>query len=117
MVNRARLISESHVLKERGPAIKFTTKCKGVTLPAFVIRFKGRVHAYVNQCAHLNLPLDWQEGEFFDDSGLYLICATHGATYQPETGVCVAGPCQGKCLTKLCVREQGDKIYVTAESK
>jgi nitrite reductase/ring-hydroxylating ferredoxin subunit len=31
-------------------------------------------------------------GAFFDDSRRYLICATHGAMYEPRSGHCVAGP-------------------------
>lgn len=117
MADPKRLIFDSATLKEGGKGIKFTTAYQGEQLPAFVIRFKDQAHAYLNQCAHLNMPLDWLEGEFFDDSGLYLICASHGALYAPETGACVAGPCRGKCLTKLEVCEQEQKIYVTLESK
>ena len=117
MADPKRLVFDSAPLKEGGKGIKFTTAYQGEHLPAFIIRFKNRAHAYLNQCAHLNMPLDWLEGEFFDDSGLYLICASHGALYAPETGACVAGPCRGKCLTKLDVCEREQKIYVTLESK
>ena len=48
---------------------------------AFAVRFRGRVRAFLNRCGHLPVELDWEEGRFFDASGLYLICATHGALY------------------------------------
>ena len=117
MADSKRLVFDSSAVQERGKGIKFTATFRGQSSPAFIIRFNGQTYAYLNQCAHLNLPLDWLEGEFFDDSGLYLICSSHGALYTPETGACVAGPCRGKCLTKLDVYEQAQKIYVTLESK
>ncbi len=52
------------------------------------------------------------EGEFFDLSGLYLVCATHGAAYLPESGRCVAGPCSGKALTPLRVMESDGNVYL-----
>jgi len=39
--------------------------------------------------------LDWQPGEFFDIAGVYLVCSTHGAIFEPNSGLCVAGPCRG----------------------
>ena len=64
--------------------------------PAFAIRFRGQVRAYVNECRHQRSELDWRPGEFFDDAKLYLVCATHGALYAPDTGMCVAGPCKAR---------------------
>jgi nitrite reductase/ring-hydroxylating ferredoxin subunit len=52
------------------------------------------------------------EGEFFDDSGLYLICSTHGATYEPHTGFCVGGPCKGKSLQRLEIEERDGNIFL-----
>ena len=60
----------------------------------------------------MGVELDWMEGEFFDDSGLYLICSTHGATYAPESGFCVAGPCRGQSLQELAVEERNGNIYL-----
>jgi nitrite reductase/ring-hydroxylating ferredoxin subunit len=67
--------------------------------------FEGRVHAYLNRCSHLPVELDWQEGKFFDASGLYLICATHGALYAPDTGRCLSGRCMVKGLVEVAVGE------------
>jgi nitrite reductase/ring-hydroxylating ferredoxin subunit len=81
-------------------------------MPAFVIRFDGVAHAFVNRCPHAFTELDWQPGAFFDDAGLYLVCATHGALFHPETGACVAGPCRGKTLSKLPVVELNGSIQL-----
>ena len=59
-----------------------------------------------------SIELDWQEGKFFDLSGLYLICSTHGAMYSPESGRCLGGRCNGKGLTPLAVSEHDGNIYL-----
>ncbi len=80
-------------------------------LPAFAIRFQGQPYAYVNQCAHVAVELDWQPGRFFDETRRYLICATHGATYRAEDGVCVAGPCRGRSLRRLECEERDGYVW------
>lgn len=76
------------------------------------MRHNGEVHGYINQCAHVPVPLDWQEGDFFDLTRHYLICSTHGAHYEPASGHCVMGPCKGKSLQKLNVVERDGNIYL-----
>jgi nitrite reductase/ring-hydroxylating ferredoxin subunit len=112
-----RLICTSEELVEGGPGIRFALDRRGVSEPAFVVRFRGRVHAYLNRCAHLPVEMDWQPGEFFDHSGLYLICATHGALYAPESGRCLGGRCNGKGLTTVIVVEHDGRILLSEEGK
>lgn len=107
-----RLICASAALVDGGMAVRFSVERQGVAEPAFAIRFRGKVHAYFNRCAHVPVELDWQEGRFFDDSGLYLICATHGALYEPESGECMGGRCNGKGLIPLAVAEHDDNVYL-----
>ena len=83
-----------------------------MTAPAFVIRYRGEVRAYLNRCGHIPVEIDWQPGEFFDHSGLYLICATHGALYAPESGRCVGGRCNGKGLQAVLVTERDGQIFL-----
>jgi nitrite reductase/ring-hydroxylating ferredoxin subunit len=83
----------------------------GQTVSAFVVRVDGIAKGYVNQCRHIAIELDWQPGQFFDDSGRYLICATHGATYEAGSGLCIAGPCKGRNLLTVDVVEEGGEIW------
>ena len=78
----------------------------------FAIRFRASVSAFVNRCPHLGTELDWQPGEFFEESGLYLVCSTHGAIFEPDTGKCVAGPCRGASLEPLQVREREGQVFL-----
>lgn len=78
---------------------------------AFVLRFDGQVHGYINRCAHVPVELDWQPGRVFDETGRWVICAVHGATYDPGSGLCVAGPCVHKRLKPITVREEAGLVY------
>ncbi|WP_454711037.1 Rieske (2Fe-2S) protein [Cupriavidus nantongensis] len=98
-------------LQEGGPGVRFSVAVEQREIGAFVVRFDGVAHAYLNQCAHVPMELDWQEGRFFDASGLYLMCATHGAVYAPDSGECVGGPCRGAALAKLQVEERDGQVY------
>ena len=74
----------------------------------FVVRAGARAFGYVNSCPHLGTPLDWQVNRFISlDSGL-LMCATHGALFEIEGGLCVDGPCVGQNLEPAPVVVDGD---------
>jgi nitrite reductase/ring-hydroxylating ferredoxin subunit len=112
---KQRLICASDELVEGGRGLNFTVDLHGVSEPAFAVRFRGVVHAYLNRCAHVAVELDWQRGEFFDHSGLYLICATHGALYAPESGRCLGGRCNGKGLVAVSVSEREGSVFFIEE--
>lgn len=111
MVAPPRLICASGDLEEGGLGVRFSVMHRGQEAPAFVVRFEGQVRAYLNRCAHVPMELDWLPGEFFDHSKLYLVCATHGALYAPESGQCLGGRCQGRGLTPLVVEERDGAVY------
>lgn len=107
-----RLICASSELAEGGDGIRFEVMVAGKAAPAFVVRYHGTAYGYLNRCGHVPVEIDWQEGKFFDHSGIYLICATHGALYAPDTGQCVAGRCAGNGLVRLTVVERENNIYL-----
>ena len=97
---------------EPGQSAKVRLLCDGQRLEAFVVNHNGRFYAYINRCAHVGTPLDEWPNEFFTEDGRLLICATHGALYEPDTGLCVGGPCVGAELTPLPVTVNGEGIVV-----
>ena len=117
MAKTQRVICASAALADGGPGVRFKVDMQGVPAAAFVVRYNGGVYAYLNSCAHLPVELDWMEGEFFDKAGLYLICATHGATYEPDSGHCIMGPCKGQRLAAVKVAERDGSIYLLEESE
>ncbi len=106
------IICESAALESGGLGLNFNVEIDGVRCSAFVIRHNGTVFAYLNQCAHLALELDWEPGEFFDLSGDYIMCANHGAMFEPSTGECVNGPCFGAFLTQISVQESDSSVLL-----
>jgi nitrite reductase/ring-hydroxylating ferredoxin subunit len=112
MAENGRLICSSETLVERGLGLRFEVMSDKGTQPAFVVRYRGQVQAYLNRCAHVHVELDWPAGEFFDLSRLYLVCKTHGAAYLPDTGFCIGGPCKGARLAKLAVQEIDGQIFL-----
>lgn len=112
----ARRLCAADELAEGGVGVRFTVAIGGREIGAFAVRYEGAVHGYLNQCAHVPMELDWQEGHFFESSGLYLMCATHGAIYAPDSGLCVGGPCRGASLAKLRVEERDGAVYWIPES-
>ena len=107
---------KSEDLQEGAKGLRFALPALGEFATGFVVRFRGKPYAYVNQCAHVSVELDWEEGEFFTAQKDYLICATHGAHYQPDTGFCVMGPCKGKRLQPIEVSEQNHEILINTAS-
>ena len=111
-VKKKGYLCTSQDISEGGHSFRINVVKDGTVSPAFVIRHVQGSKAYVNRCAHLMLELDWEPGEVFDLDGEYLICANHGALYEPETGVCAGGPCNGVGLESLNVVESENKAYL-----
>ena len=113
-----RVICRVHELADRGPAVRFTIALAEPEpeLACFAIRFDGAVYAYVNSCPHRGTELDWQAGEVFEETGLYLMCATHGALFEPDSGLCVSGPCHGAHLQPLAIKVSGNEVVLTGHS-
>lgn len=105
-------ILKSEELQERGQGVRFAIPALGEFVVGFVVRFNGKPYAYINQCVHQAVELDWNEGDFFTGQKDYLICATHGALYRPDNGFCVAGPCKGRSLKSIDALEQDGKIII-----
>lgn len=112
MDKTTRLICASADLVEKGKGVRFALPEINEHATGFAVRFNGVVVAYINRCRHVPVELDWEHGEFFDVTQQYLICAVHGAHYEPISGHCILGPCQGKNLHKVAVFEENEQVYI-----
>lgn len=75
---------------------------------SLIVRRHGeQVQAWLNICPHAGRRLDWAPGKFLLDKGR-LVCAAHGATFELEHGVCIAGPCRGASLQAVAVTIDAD---------
>ena len=127
LVQPGQFICRSDTLIDHGDGFRFQVRAADIltivgtvahrvdeTFPAFVIRYEGIAHAYLNRCAHIEMEMDWQPGQFFTQDKTALICASHDAQYLPDTGECISGPCpQGAKLVKLGVEEKDGKIFLS----
>jgi nitrite reductase/ring-hydroxylating ferredoxin subunit len=56
---------QSAELRDGEDGVDFTvTRARRASVPAFAVRFEGRVYAYLNRCAHVPIELDWLPGRF-----------------------------------------------------
>ena len=101
----------SNALAERGTAHVFDVLHYHEPARAFALRIDGCVVAYLNRCLHVPTEMDWQPGEFLDTGKNYILCATHGAAYEPQTGRCVGGPCGRGKLTAIETVERDGQVY------
>jgi|SRR5437868_8500146 nitrite reductase/ring-hydroxylating ferredoxin subunit len=110
-MTKSRVLATVEELKKAG-TIKFNYREEGIEREGFLVHFRDQVVAYENVCRHIPLSLDNADGQFFTQHGTHLLCQTHGATYDPITGICVEGPCVGARLKRISVKIQEDAIML-----
>ena len=103
---------------EHGQARTFTFEDGGREGRGFVMALRARdgqgttLVAYRNRCAHVAFDLDMGTGEFWSSKLGRIYCRTHGACYEPRTGICDRGPCVGRRLEAFAVERDGDDAIV-----
>jgi nitrite reductase/ring-hydroxylating ferredoxin subunit len=75
----------------------------------FAVRVGDEVRAYVNICPHRAQPVDVGDGRLW--VGAEIECQAHGARFDPLTGACRGGPCDGRPLTALTIEERDGQIW------
>ncbi|MDB5727714.1 MAG: Rieske 2Fe-2S protein [Noviherbaspirillum sp.] len=111
MTEDAIYICPSDALINGAKGVRFPVTAGNEDASGFVIRYRGTVYGYLNRCAHVPIELDWNQGDFFDSDGLYLMCSTHGAIYTPQDGRCAGGPCRGGRLRSIQVCEEDSHVF------
>ena len=79
----------------------------------FAVRRAGAVFVYVNSCPHIGTPLNWAPDRFLTSDGGRIICATHGAEFTIEDGLCVHGPCLGDRLRSVMIQIRDGVVLVS----
>ena len=98
-----------------GSSVKFRFIRRGKYVDAFVVRFQGNLLAFENKCRHLPVSLDYGDNQFFSRDGKHLLCQTHGALYEPKSGLCVRGPCEGESLFPLKLNVRDGSIWLVED--
>ena len=94
-----------------GTSKKFTLRRGSREFEALLVNYRGDLYAYVNRCPHTGITLDWVDNQFFSVDNRYLMCATHGAVFEPPTGECIWGPCVGLSLQSLPIEIDNGQVY------
>ncbi|MEH6577422.1 MAG: Rieske (2Fe-2S) protein [Amphritea sp.] len=67
----------------------------------FAVRQEGEIYLYENRCPHRGIPLEWMPDTFLDADKQFIQCSTHGALFKIDSGLCIAGPCNGDNLRPI----------------
>ncbi len=79
----------------------------------FVTRRGEAVKGWIDRCPHAGMPLAVVPDRYLTREGDLILCASHGALFRPDDGLCVGGPCAGRPLWPWPVRI-ADGVVVTA---
>jgi nitrite reductase/ring-hydroxylating ferredoxin subunit len=81
---------------------------------AFAIRRDGRLFAYWDACPHYgDTPMAWRTNAYLNAAGDRIVCSSHGAEFDIETGRCVRGAALGRSLVPAPIEmtPQGEVVF------
>jgi nitrite reductase/ring-hydroxylating ferredoxin subunit len=81
----------------------------------FLVRVGNDVHAYLNRCPHAGRQLNFMPDRFLTPDGELIQCMAHGALFEKETGLCIAGPCVDESLRRIAVRLDGGEVQLAED--
>ncbi len=74
----------------------------GEEVDIFVVRKDDQAYAYVNECPHQSLPMNWNSDNMMTRNRERILCVMHGATFDIESGEMHTGPVsRERCLMKV----------------
>lgn len=85
----------------------------GATESLVLHREGDQVRAWLNICPHAGRRLDWAPGQFLRSREGLLVCAAHGAGFEPRHGECVSGPCKGQSLSAVGVSVRDGAVWLS----
>jgi nitrite reductase/ring-hydroxylating ferredoxin subunit len=85
-------------------------------LKAFVVRKESRLYAYWDACPHYgDTPMAWRSNAYLNAAGDRIVCASHGAEFDIETGRCTLGAALGHSLTPAPIEATPEGAIVFRE--
>lgn len=88
----------------------------GETASLILHRSGDCLRAWHNVCPHAGRRLDWSPGRFLKSKDGLLVCAVHGASFETDRGLCVAGPCRGDRLSAVAVTLQDGLVVLVGST-
>ena len=99
-IDLERVVCRLADLEEHG-ARAFTVSGGDWPMRGFVVRAGDGVRGYINSCPHAGHPLNLLPHRFLTPDRALILCSSHGALFEKESGQCLAGPCPGQALTPI----------------
>jgi nitrite reductase/ring-hydroxylating ferredoxin subunit len=72
-------------------------------LSGFLVRKGDRIRGYLNRCPHAGHPLNLKPDDFLTPDRSLIVCCSHGALFDLDSGYCIDGPCAGESLVPVPV--------------
>ncbi len=82
-----------------------------------LVRRGARVYGWKDACPHYGAtPMAWRKDAYLSADGRHLVCHSHGAEFDVETGRCTQGPCLGQALTPVALHQRADgEIHLASD--
>jgi nitrite reductase/ring-hydroxylating ferredoxin subunit len=97
---------------EEGALVEAEAVLDGDAESIILHRRGAQLRAWLNVCPHAGRRLDWAPGQFLKSREGQLVCAAHGATFELDGGLCVAGPCRGDALRTVPVEVRDGQVWL-----
>ena len=82
---------------------------EGGRTKVFAVLKDGRLYAYWDACPHYgDTPMAWRNNAYLNAAGDRIVCASHGAEFEIETGRCILGAALGKSLSPAPIEATPD---------
>jgi len=94
----------------------FTVGAGAWPLRGFVVRCGNELRGYVNRCPHAGHPLDLRPHRFLTRDRTMILCSSHGALFEMDAGLCLAGPCAGERLQAVPLEVIGAVVLIGADA-
>lgn len=110
-------IVDSRPLKAPGDACHFAyTDASGQAGRGVLMRVdEHTLVAFDDHCPHWGVPLGEDPSRLFDPRDASVVCAMHRARFDPRSGLCHTGLCEGQHLTRFQVIEGPSAGLVTVK--
>jgi nitrite reductase/ring-hydroxylating ferredoxin subunit len=94
--------------------VPFGARWPGVEV--IVVREGERVYGYINECAHMAVPLNLLDDFAVETNKYRILCDHHYAAFRFSDGYCLEGPCQGESLTAVPLAVRAGRVVIVAPS-
>jgi len=114
-IDLQRVLCTLEQLEREGGARGFTLGEGDWPLRGFVVRVRaGVIRAFQNWCPHAGHQLNVVPHGFQSRDGSLLLCHSHGALFEKEDGLCIAGPCRGQRLNPVPIEVDAGLVLLAA---